>query len=258
MSKAIIVLSGGQDSTTCLFMAKQQFSELHAITFSYGQRHRIEIDAAIKVAEMAKVASHEVVPLGPGILRTSSPLVNLNNNVGRYAKMEDMPSGVEPTFVPGRNALFLTLAANRAMAIGDCRNIITGVCQVDFGGYPDCRQNFIDAMRQALSLAMTGDSSYFAIHTPLMNLTKADTVRLATKVPGAYDALAYSHTCYNGKYPPDPHNHASMVRAKGFYDAGLSDPLILRAIREGKLPQDYPASGYVVGTGYAEADLATV
>ncbi len=141
---------------------------------------------------------------------------------------------VELTFVPMRNALFLVLAANRAAVLG-IRDLVTGVCQQDNANYPDCRQVFIDATRAMVDEALglpSGDGS-FLIHTPLMNLSKAQSIHLAKTLPGAMEALAYSHTSYAGDYPPLDRNHASVLRAQGFLEAGEPDPLIVRAVSEG-------------------------
>ncbi len=246
----LVILSGGQDSTTVLAWAKTQFQEVHALTFDYGQKHAIEIESAKKVAEIFGVASHEIVPL-PSVLKGTSPLVNKDREVAHYDDANAMPKGVEPTFVPGRNLLFLTIAANRAAALGT-PNVAIGVSQEDFGGYFDCRQDFLDDSAKAISRALTGEHDRFLIHAPLINMTKKQTVEFASRIPGAFEALAYTHTSYDGDYPPNPLNHASILRARGFYDAGKKDPLIVRAIAEKKLPDDYPADGFVQGTKYSK------
>ena len=264
-SGAVVILSGGQDSTTCLFWAKQRFETIHCITFNYGQRHEMEIRSAVRVANLAGVpiSRHELLELPLKVLRGTSPLLQHQTKVSHYASAADLPGGVEPTFVPARNLLFLTLAANRAVVLG-VQNIVLGVCQEDFGGYPDCRQDFIDKMQMAINAGIFGQdldaddivddrtSPLIEIHTPLMDLTKAESVQLAKSLgDGCWNALAFSHTCYEGKYPPSPHNHASLLRAKGFRDAGYADPLIQRAKRENALPSDYPDDGLVEGTKYA-------
>lgn len=233
-SKALVVLSGGQDSTTCLYFALQQgYDEVHAITFDYNQRHRREIDAAVKIAKDAGVASHQVIEIGP-ILGGTSPLVS-DEELEQYED-GNLPGGLEKTFVPMRNQTFLTLAANRAYVLG-CRNLVTGVCQEDFGGYPDCRQVFIDALERACNLGtFTGEDGALGslkIHTPLMNLTKAESVHLARRLPGCMVALAFSHTAYDGQYPPTGADHATKLREQGFEAAGVADPIWLRAACEG-------------------------
>lgn len=240
MNKALVVFSGGQDSTTCLYWAKQRFDEVHLITFDYGQRHAVEVNAAVIIAKLAKAASHEVVNIGPGILKSTSPLVS-DNTLEQYKDHQSLPGGLEKTFVPMRNQLFLTIAMNRAIALG-CDSVVTGVCQEDFGGYPDCRQVFIDAVAEASNLGTFTDydpdllGAGIGIETPLMFLTKAETVRLALTLPGCYGALAHSHTSYDGQYPPVGMDHATLLRAKGFEEAGVPDPLVLRAVEEGLMP----------------------
>lgn len=236
--KPLVILSGGQDSTTCLYWAKQLpgVEEVHAVTFDYGQRHAIEIESALKVAEMAGVASHEIVKLPDGILRGTSPLINADHEVGRYESAETLPGGLEDTFVPARNILFLTLAANRAYCLG-CDALVIGVSQEDYGGYPDCRIEFINAMEKALCEGMPKP---LVIKKPLITLNKMRTVELADVLDmthygatgkregGCLDALAYSHTCYNGETPPCGSCHACLLRAKGFQEAEVVDPLIER------------------------------
>ena len=236
MKKALVILSGGQDSTTCLHWAFEHFAEVYAVTYNYGQRHIRELEAARKVVELAGnlVAEHVVVDVGP-ILQGSSPLVS-QNNLEQYADMHSLPGGLEKTFVPGRNLLFLTLAANYAYARG-ILNLVTGVCQEDFGGYPDCRQVFINAAQEVIRFGFGYDDndpfSDLTIHTPLMNLTKAESVKLAHRMPDCWHALGYTHTAYDGQYPPIGNDHATLLRAKGFFEAGLPDPLVMRACTEG-------------------------
>jgi 7-cyano-7-deazaguanine synthase len=223
MDSALVVLSGGQDSTTCLYWAKQRFAKVHALTFDYGQRHRLELDSARKIAGTAGV-SHEILAIGH-IFAGLSPLTNQTRDVARYDCADALPGGLEDTFVPGRNILFLSLAANRAYVLG-CDALIIGVAQEDFGGYPDCREEFIAHMQQALS---SGLGKPLAVLTPLMHLNKAQTVELAASLPGCLEALAETTTCYNGVYPPCGHCHACLLRQRGFETAGVPDPLLVHA-----------------------------
>ncbi len=216
---AVVLLSGGQDSTTCLYWAKQRFTQIYALTFDYGQRHRIELDAARTIAQMAGVAQHRILriteleQLGGSALLTDMPIQETG---GR--------GGLPNTFVPGRNLLFLVLAAAWAYQL-ECHHLVGGMCQTDYSGYPDCRRATIDALEQAIRLGMEWD---ITIHTPLMDLTKAESVRLAMAV-GAMEALAYSHTCYEGQFPPCGTCPACRLRARGFEEAGVEDPLLARA-----------------------------
>jgi len=238
--KVMVVLSGGQDSTYCLFYALRHFDEVHAVTFNYGQRHSLELEAARTVFDMAgdyypdRIGSHEVCDIGP-ILQGTSPLVNKSSELEQYADHTVLPGGLEKTFVPMRNQLFLTLAANRAFVKG-AANLITGVCEEDFGGYPDCRQVFITSLEETCNLGTFTEEAGFPgglnIWTPLMKMTKAATVLAALELPGCYKATAYSHTAYDGQYPPIGHDHATLLRAKGFIEADIPDPLVLRAWSE--------------------------
>jgi 7-cyano-7-deazaguanine synthase len=228
---AMVVLSGGQDSVTCLFWAKQHYGRVEALSFNYGQKHFIELEAARKVAELAGVR-HEIVDVP--ILRGSSPLTNPDVELETYENYEHMDKvigdRVEKTFVPLRNAFFLTLAANYAF-VREIQTLVTGVCGEDNANYPDCRQAFITSQQETINLAL--GIKDFKIVTPLMKMSKAETVKLAVEIPGAYAALAFSHTSYDGKYPPTHNNHSNLLRAEGFKNADVPDPLVLRAVREG-------------------------
>ena len=230
-TKALVVLSGGQDSTTCLAWARNRFDEVHALTINYGQRHAIEIAGAKMIGILGQLDSHEVLTLPAGILQGTSPLTDPNQPVPQYSSQDEVPDGVAKTFVPLRNQFFLTLAANRAFVLG-CTHLVTGVCQTDYSGYPDCRQEFVDSLAETINKGtFTGEDwllGELTIHTPLMNLTQAESVDLAI-AEGAYGMLAYSHTAYDGSYPPAGTDAASLLRAKGFEEADIPDPLILRA-----------------------------
>lgn len=225
MNTALVVLSGGQDSTTVLSIANELFENVHAITFNYGQKHAIEIERAIDIAKALGVKSHEVIDLGAGILKGSSPLIS-SNPVGEYESDLELPGGVEPTFVPARNILFLAIAANRA-AVLNCRDIFIGVCQEDYGGYHDCRSDFINLMNAAIGQGVSGDLESFKIHTPLMNLSKAESVLLAKKSLGDRfdEVMSLTHTCYKGEFGGCGRCHACILRDRGFKQAGIADPL---------------------------------
>lgn len=234
MSKAVVVLSGGQDSTTALYWALNQQFDVTAVTFDYGQRHSIEIEAAKTVSKMSGVKDHEIIRLGSTILKSTSPLTDPAAQLETYNNFREMDDiigdRVEKTFVPMRNALFLTVAANRAVAIG-ARYLITGVCQQDNANYPDCRMTFILTMGDAINRALGVND--FHILAPLMYLSKAQSIKMAMELPGCMEALAFSHTAYDGQYPPTSKDHASTLRAQGFLEARVPDPLVLRAVSEG-------------------------
>jgi 7-cyano-7-deazaguanine synthase len=212
--KALVLLSGGQDSTTALFWAKQNFDQVEVVTFDYGQRHRIELDAAQKIAELAKV-KQTVLPIN------TFAAIGQNALTDSEMKIEQKDGELPSTFVPGRNLIFLTYAAAQAYT-SQIKNLVAGVCQTDYSGYPDCRQDTVKSLEQSIQLGM---DYAFKIHTPLMYLTKKETVELAVEV-GAMEALSYSHTCYEGMSPPCGKCPACILRAKGFAEAGVKDPLL--------------------------------
>lgn len=232
MNHALVVLSGGQDSTVCLALALKEFGQkhTHAVTFDYGQRHRAELHAAEVIAEAAGV-DHEIVNLGC-VLAGSSPLVNREAHVARYSGVDALPGGLEATFVPMRNQLFLTLAANRAAVLGVAGgrvDIFTGVSMEDYGGYPDCRKDFIDSLTRTTRFALEDSSLPFvSFRTPLMRVDKQMTVEMSERLPMARALLAYSHTCYEGEVPPCGSCHACLLRAKGYRLARVTDPLLER------------------------------
>ncbi len=215
---AVVALSGGQDSTTVLAWAKRRCQRVYTLAFDYGQRHRVELDAARRIAALAGVAEHRELPvtslasLGGNALTATGPIC-----------AEGGPDGLPTTFVPGRNLLFLTLAAAWAYQLG-VTELVTGVCQTDYSGYPDCREATMRALEQSLRLGMERP---FTIHAPLMHRSKAEAVLLA-RDEGALPWLAWSHTCYEGQVPPCGRCPACVLRARGFAEAGIADPLLLR------------------------------
>ncbi|WP_416825560.1 7-cyano-7-deazaguanine synthase QueC [Ectobacillus polymachus] len=185
--KAVVVFSGGQDSTTCLFWALQQFKEVEAVTFNYNQRHRLEIECAASIAKELGV-KHTILDMG--LLSQLTPNALTRNDIAITQEDGELPS----TFVEGRNLLFLSFAAVLAKQVG-ARHIITGVCETDFSGYPDCRDVFVKSLNVTLNLAMDYE---FVIHTPLMWLNKAGTWKMADEL-GAFDFVREKTlTCYNG------------------------------------------------------------
>ncbi|QYJ87770.1 7-cyano-7-deazaguanine synthase QueC [Shewanella mesophila] len=190
MSKAVVVFSGGQDSTTCLIQALSQYDEVHAITFDYGQRHREEIAIAQSLGKQLGVASHKVLD----VTVLNELAISALTRDAIAVSNELMENGLPNTFVPGRNILFLTLAGIYAYQIG-ADTVITGVCETDFSGYPDCRDQFIKAMQSALEQGM---DRQLTIKTPLMWLNKAETWALADKYHSLTLVRDQTLTCYNG------------------------------------------------------------
>ena len=185
--KAVVVFSGGQDSTTCLFWALEQFSEVLAVTFDYGQRHSQEIDHAKRIAETLGVS---LQVLDMGLINQLSANALTRDSI----EVEEQKDGLPSTFVPGRNLLFLSFAAIYADALG-ARHLVTGVSETDFSGYPDCRDTFIRSLNVSLNLSM---DKQFVIHTPLMWLDKAGVWELSDQL-GAFDFVqTETLTCYHG------------------------------------------------------------
>ena len=187
-SSCMVLLSGGQDSSTCLFWAKREFSELHAITFRYGQRHAQETGIATRIAQIAQV---------PLLIKEFASLFDDSKNalIQPGMAIQESVAGAPPnTFVPGRNLVFLTIAAIAAYEKG-IHDLVIGVSQTDYSGYPDCREPFIRSAEETLSRAMDYP---FTIHTPLMWLDKEKTWALADEL-GVFDLIRQETlTCYNG------------------------------------------------------------
>ncbi|KXG10330.1 7-cyano-7-deazaguanine synthase QueC [Anoxybacillus rupiensis] len=185
--KAVVVFSGGQDSTTCLFWALRQFAEVEAVTFDYHQRHRLEIEVASDIARDLGI-QHTV--LNMSLLNQLAPNALTRSDMAIEHQEGELPS----TFVDGRNLLFLSFAAVLAKQKG-ARHLVTGVCETDFSGYPDCRDVFIKSLNVTLNLAM---DYQFVIHTPLMWLNKAETWQLADELGALEFVQTKTLTCYNG------------------------------------------------------------
>ena len=213
---AVVLLSGGQDSATCLFWAQRRFERVEAVGFDYGQKHGVEIEQAAIIADKAGVrfTVYDVT----GTLEGSA----LTEHGKAMAAPHDRDPDLPASFVPGRNALFLNLAAAHGYN-REIRDLVGGMCQTDYSGYPDCRRVFVDAMETALSLAMDVD---FRIHTPLMYLTKAETWKMASDL-GVLELIRRdTHTDYHGDRSQFNEwgygrldNPASELRAKGYEEA---------------------------------------
>ena len=221
MTKALVVLSGGQDSTTCLYWAIKEFgiSNVEAITFDYQQRHRIELECADQITALINVPQ-AVLPINTfqdlGGSALTEEAIEVKNDLNPENQLPN-------TFVPGRNLIFLTFAAAHAYKRG-IKTLVTGVSQTDYSGYPDCRRDTIDKLELAISAGMEYEVT---ILTPLIDKSKKETVELAIKV-NALEAMALTHTCYNGQQPPCGECPACELRLKGFKEAGVPDPLVER------------------------------
>ena len=212
--KAVVIFSGGQDSTTCLYWALEKYDEVEAITFAYGQKHSVEIEQSKIICERCDV-KQTIVDISFLNTLVESALTS-NGNVNEINE-----KGLPASFVPNRNQLFITLAHAYAQKI-QAQYLVTGVCQTDYSGYPDCRQDFVNAISVASNM---GSASNIIIETPLMYLNKAETFELAWSLDCLNDVVELSHTCYNGDRE---HKHdwgygcgecpACDLRAKGYVE----------------------------------------
>lgn len=218
---ALVVFSGGQDSTTCLFWAKKYFRRVFAITFIYGQKHVNEVEIAKAIAAKADVDIYVVDVSLIGKLGANS-LTDASIVMDREKPADTFPN----TFVPGRNLFFLSIAAIYAREKG-IRHLVTGVSQIDYSGYPDCRDAFVKSLNVTLDLAM---DAQFAIHTPLMWIDKSQTWELADKL-GVLDLVRHETlTCYNG-IPGDGCGHCPACKLRR---EGLEKYLKIKTERETK------------------------
>lgn len=187
MKKAVVIFSGGQDSTTCLYWAIQHFESVEAITFNYGQKHSVELECSKNICSLENV-KQTIVDIS--FLNTIVESALTSNGDVNQKNDKGLPS----SFVPNRNQLFITLAHAYAQKIG-ADNLVTGVCETDYSGYPDCRLEFIAAIESASNI---GSASNIDINTPLMFLTKSETFKMADRLNCLDKVLELSHTCYNG------------------------------------------------------------
>lgn len=223
--KAVVLLSGGLDSTTVLAVAKNQGYEPYALSFRYGQRHAVELDAARRVATAAGVERHVVCDIDLRVFGDSALTSDIE--VPKHESASDLTEDEIPvTYVPARNTVFLSFALAYAEVVG-ATDIFIGVSALDYSGYPDCRPEYIEAYERMANLATRAgvEGNGLKIHTPLINLTKSETVELGSRL-----GVDYSMTlsCYD----PDAdgrscgHCDSCLLRLRGFADAGLVDPVV--------------------------------
>ncbi len=191
MRRAVVMFSGGQDSTTCLIQALQQYDDVHCITFDYRQKHRTEIDVACQLAFDLGIKTHKVIDVSFFNEFAISSLTNGDMPVPVWS--ESIKNAVPSTFVPGRNILFFTLAAVYSCQV-DAQAVIAGVCETDFSGYPDCRDQFVRALNHAVIL---GTARNIRFETPLMWLNKAETWAMADYYHQFENVCQHTLSCYN-------------------------------------------------------------
>ena len=222
MKRAVCLLSGGLDSATCLAAARRDGYECYALSFDYGQRHRVELEAAARVADALGARRHLVMRIGLDQIGGSALTDDIPVPKGRSA--DDLGDEIPVTYVPARNTVFLSFALAWAETLG-ASDIFIGVNALDYSGYPDCRPEYIAAYERMANLATKAGvegSSQLRIHTPLLALSKADIVRLARELGVDF---GLTHSCYD----PDPQGRpcgqcdSCVLRRKGFQEAGIED-----------------------------------
>jgi len=221
--KAVVLFSGGLDSTTCLAVARRDGFTPCALSFEYGQRHKVELEAARRVAKAMAVATHLILPLPLGAIGGSALTADID--VPKDRDINEMEADIPVTYVPARNTIFLSMALGWAEVLG-ASDIYIGVNALDYSGYPDCRPEFIGAFEAMANLAVKDAVEgrlAIRIHTPLLHLSKAGIVELGTSLGVDY---GLTHSCYD----PDPAGLACgrcdscLLRKKGFEEAGVADP----------------------------------
>ena len=224
--KAVCLLSGGLDSSTCLAFAKREGFSCYALSFDYGQRHRIELEAAERVAGSLGVADHRIARIDLRMFGNSALTDEIAVPRGRSS--DEMSREIPVTYVPARNTIFLSFALAWAETLQSA-DIFIGVNALDYSGYPDCRPEYLRAFEAMANLATKAGvlgQTKVMIHAPLLEMSKADIVRLA----GQLDLdLSLTHSCYDPGLDGSPCSECDscLLRAKGFTEAGLSDPLFL-------------------------------
>lgn len=225
MRKAVVLLSGGLDSTTCMGVAVREGYEVYPISFFYNQRHHTELESARAVAAYYNIPAdrHLVVDLGRTI-RGSALTGDTEVPLGRT--LDEMGSDIPSTYVPSRNIIFMAHAASYAEVVG-AEAIYIGVNALDYSGYPDCRPEFVEAFQQVLNVGTKPGVEGRAVQvlTPLLSLSKAGIVRLGVEV-GA--PLEHSYSCYSGTRPSCGECDACLLRLKGFREAEVEDPIPYR------------------------------
>jgi 7-cyano-7-deazaguanine synthase len=221
--RAVILLSGGLDSTTILAMAKQRGFDLYAISFRYGQRHDIELTAAAKIATRADVTKHIIVDVD--MRQIGGSALTSDISVPKNDSVDDIGSEIPVTYVPARNTVFLSYSLAWAETLG-AGDIFIGVNAVDYSGYPDCRPEYIAAFERMANLATKAaieETQPITIHTPLINLTKAQIIETGLSLGVDYSMTT---SCYDPTNEGSSCGHcdACLLRLKGFADNGLQDP----------------------------------
>jgi 7-cyano-7-deazaguanine synthase len=230
MKKAVCLLSGGLDSATSMACAIRDGFEVYALSFDYGQRHAVELDSARRVSQHLGAAQHRIATIDLRIFGGSALTGDIA--VPKHRSSREMTARIPVTYVPARNTIFLSFALAWAEVLG-ARDIYIGVNAVDYSGYPDCRPEFVEAFEHLANLATRAgveEHAAFCVHTPLIQLSKAQIIQLGTELGVDY---SLTHSCYD---PPEPGLacgacDSCLLRKAGFAEAGIPDPLRYAAAR---------------------------
>ena len=233
---ALVIFSGGLDSTTCLYWAVNNYSVVHTLTFLYGQRNKVEVGYAKKTVDLIKKAGKDInmhffkidlFQIG------GSALTDRGIAVPKRRTLKDIGCGVPATYVPFRNGIFLSLAAAFAEK-ENVDDVIGGWNTVDFSGYPDCREDFLKTMEKAINLGTKRGIEEKPIHVvfPLIYKSKMEIVKFGKEMGADY---SYAYSCYEGKEIPCGECDSCILRKKGFMEAGFEDDFLVRLKKEGKL-----------------------
>lgn len=220
--KAICLLSGGLDSATCLALARRDGYACYALSFDYGQRHKVELEAAARVARSLGAERHQVVEIG--LDQFGGSALTADFAVPKARSLEAMSEAIPLTYVPARNTIFLSLALAWAEVL-ESSDIFIGVNALDYSGYPDCRPEFIEAYERMANLATRAGvegRTRLRIHTPLIRLSKAEIIRLGAELGVPF---ALTHSCYDPRADGSPCGEcdACLLRRKGFAEVGIED-----------------------------------
>jgi len=235
VTSAVVVFSGGLDSTTALYWAKKEFDKVYAITFYYGQRHSLEVEMAKITAKNAGVEEHLLFEVDLSKFGASA-LTDMSIEVPETKSIEEIKErGIPVTYVPFRNGVFIALAAAYAEAKGTT-HLVGGWNAVDYSGYPDCRPEFLKAMEEVLNRGtkLGAEGKEWHIHAPLIHLTKGEIIKLGLELGADY---SYSLSCYRGGEVPCMKCDSCILRAKGWAEVGVTDHLIERLRKEGKIAE---------------------
>ncbi len=231
MKKALILFSGGIDSTTCLYWARDRFERVSLLTFDYGQRHRVEVRSAAELARRfglsQKILSVDLTQIG------GSALTDANIRLPEFTRIEEIDEGLPPTYVPFRNGIFLALAAAWAEVI-EARDLVCGFNVIDSPNYPDTSRSFITAMEEAVNAGTRAafEQGRFTLHAPFVDMTKTEIIEAGLSLGVDY---SYSISCYAGGEVPCLKCSACLLRHRAWQEAGEEDHLITRLKKEGRL-----------------------